>query len=39
MEEAKLMLANDLRDPMVLPDGFIRVVRVLPARDNAIQGH
>ena len=38
VEEAKLMLANDPRDPMVLPDGFVRVVRVLPARANAMQG-
>ena len=38
VEEAKQMLAEDPRDPMALPDGFVRIVRVLPARANAMQG-
>jgi hypothetical protein len=32
------LLANDPQDPIVLPDGFVRIIKVLPARANATEG-
>ena len=32
------LLAEDPQDPIVLPDGFVKIIKVLPARANATQG-
>ena len=38
MTDSIQLLANDPQDPIVLPDGFVKIIKVLPARENATQG-
>lgn len=37
VELAKKMLADEPKDPIIIPEGFVRIVQVRPARGTATQ--